>query len=428
MDEALSPAASAVVLEALPTSAEAASVAAEVTPQRRRPKQATSAEDTIRSHLRQYFGRLDRRFTSVIEGVWRIGGADGVVHWTLARLDKNIGSPAETAQLRKLLKSIVYAERRGHRLLIAQWEEERALEEVAYQKRQARNEERLRQRAMERLMADPRAEVRERLERNLRLQPAAPTPEVKETSSNPQVLGVKPAVPVPLRTTELMACIEYELWVVREVLQDPIDWDAEEPAELAELLLDVQTMPAGEFEELVAAAKVREAERFPKSLGSGLQPEAKVRASTHLSKDLDNSPQPAPVEPEPEPAAAEIEQEPPQHSSEDPPVPAFGGMAERAPDDSAAGGCGFTHELSGNAWQLVAGVDVDERGEVESLEHLDHLLRESPEVAGPMLMGALVRLRAALQGIPRDADALQPVCIPATDAVLLSRSVLRGLR
>ena len=45
-----------------------------------------------------------------------------------------------------------------------------------------------------------------------------------------------------------------------------------------------------------------------------------------------------------------------------------------------------------------------------------------------MLMGALVRLRAALQMIPRDADAMRPVVIPAVDAVLLSRSVMRGLR
>ncbi len=50
------------------------------------------------------------------------------------------------------------------------------------------------------------------------------------------------------------------------------------------------------------------------------------------------------------------------------------------------------------------------------------------ELAGPMLMGTLVRLRAALKQIPRDADADHPVLITATDAVLLSRSVMRGLR
>jgi len=65
---------------------------------------------------------------------------------------------------------------------------------------------------------------------------------------------------------------------------------------------------------------------------------------------------------------------------------------------------------------------------VESLEHLEHLLETSPEVAGPMLLGVLVRLRAALKQLPRDAAADHPVLISATDAVLLSRSVLRGLR
>ena len=85
-------------------------------------------------------------------------------------------------------------------------------------------------------------------------------------------------------------------------------------------------------------------------------------------------------------------------------------------------------ELSGTAWQLVAGVDHGEHGEIESLEHLEHLLETSPAVAGPMLMGTLVRLRAALQLLPRDASADHPVLITAADAVLLSRSVLRGLR
>ena len=88
----------------------------------------------------------------------------------------------------------------------------------------------------------------------------------------------------------------------------------------------------------------------------------------------------------------------------------------------------FDLDLCGTAWQLVAGTDAHERGEVETLEHLQSLLENSPEVAGPMLMGALVRLRAALQMIPRDADAMRPVVIPAVDAVLLSRSVMRGLR
>ena len=118
----------------------------------------------------------------------------------------------------------------------------------------------------------------------------------------------------------------------------------------------------------------------------------------------------------------------------DPPVEVVvtpgGGDDSKGARSSAAGGSGFPNadQLSGSAWQLVAGTDPDEHGQVESLEHLEHLLKTSPEVAGPMLMGALVRLRAALQLIPRDADPMKEVCIRACDAVLLSRSVLRGLR
>ena len=119
----------------------------------------------------------------------------------------------------------------------------------------------------------------------------------------------------------------------------------------------------------------------------------------------------------------------------DPPVQDIepgGIVVERAPVETAADGgiSGFSNdlELSGTAWQMVAGTDGDEHGQVENLEHLQALLETSPDVVGPMLMGALVRLRAALQQIPRDADAMHPVMVPACDAVLLSRSVMRGLR
>ena len=108
-----------------------------------------------------------------------------------------------------------------------------------------------------------------------------------------------------------------------------------------------------------------------------------------------------------------------------------GPLSQPAPAAGLDGGIGATQinlELSGTAWQMVAGTDADEHGQVEALEHLQALLEASPEVVGPMLMGSLVRLRAALQQIPRDADAMQPVVIPAIDAVLLSRSVLGGLR
>ena len=118
----------------------------------------------------------------------------------------------------------------------------------------------------------------------------------------------------------------------------------------------------------------------------------------------------------------------------DPPVNDIepgGIVVDRAPVEPAAigGDGGFTNELglSGTSWQMVAGTDGDERGPVENLQHLQTLLESSPEIVGPMLLGAVVRLRTALQQIPRDADAMHPVTVPACDAVLLSRSVLKGL-
>ena len=107
-----------------------------------------------------------------------------------------------------------------------------------------------------------------------------------------------------------------------------------------------------------------------------------------------------------------------------------GGVVDVPAMETIGGDAGAPNDLqlSGTAWQLVAGTDVDEFGHVETLEHLEHLLAASPEMAGPALLGALVRLRAALQQLPRDADASHPVVVPAVDAVMLSRSVLRGLR
>ena len=47
-----------------------------------------------------------------------------------------------------------------------------------------------------------------------------------------------------------------------------------------------------------------------------------------------------------------------------------------------------------------AATDPDEHGQVESLEHLEHLLKSSPELARPMLMGALEQLsRSVLRGL-----------------------------
>ncbi|WP_198002466.1 hypothetical protein [Synechococcus sp. CC9605] len=120
--------------------------------------------------------------------------------------------------------------------------------------------------------------------------------------------------------------------------------------------------------------------------------------------------------------------------SGDPPAEVGAGALPSQPVPVAGLGGGTTEatpmelELRGTAWQLVAGTDHHEHGEVESLEHLQHLLETSPEVAGSMLLGSIVRLRAALKQIPRDADADHPIFITATDAVLLSRSVMRGLR
>jgi len=96
---------------------------------------------------------------------------------------------------------------------------------------------------------------------------------------------------------------------------------------------------------------------------------------------------------------------------------------------SAAGGSGFSNdaaELIGTAWQVVAGEHAGSG--IEELDHLEAVLDESPRLAGPMMLSTIVRLREALNQIPKDASTTHPVMITAMDAVLLSRSVLKGLR
>jgi len=113
----------------------------------------------------------------------------------------------------------------------------------------------------------------------------------------------------------------------------------------------------------------------------------------------------------------------------DPPLD--GGASISAGDHAAAGGCsGFPIPESPprlNAWQLVTGSEISEDGTIEDLEHLQALLERSPEIEGPMILGAMVRLRAALSALPAETAAEAPVSLPACDLVLIARALLRKL-
>ena len=318
-------------------------------------------------------GPVKKRFRSNAEGIFRLGGIEGLQLWMYARFEQGLGSEEERAELQTIKNCIIHSTRRSRGKWIKEFDAQAEAERQEAELKSQRTQELLAARAREqRAEIDPRAAIKARLENVLELTPPpiptpVPTPEPKGYSRKAK--------------GECGERIGYKLdCIIREIqgpqpLEDEADWPDDEPLLLDELIAEIRHESSCE--------------------------------STCCA---------------------------PSETVVDPPVTVTitpgGSDEDMGAPSTAIGGGGFTNdvELSGTAWQMVAGTDGDEHGQVENLEHLQALLETSPEVVGPMLMGALVRLRAALQQIPRDADAMHPVMVPACDAVLLSRSVLRGLR
>ena len=120
---------------------------------------------------------------------------------------------------------------------------------------------------------------------------------------------------------------------------------------------------------------------------------------------------------------------PGETSSVDPPAQANGAMAERAPDDSAAGDSGFPNPsplVDDAAWCVA--LEADNTDPIGDIAHLEDLLQTSTVAEGAMLFQTLHRLREALATqVTKASDADAPVSITAMDAVLLSRVLLKRL-
>ena len=122
-----------------------------------------TAEEAVLKHIRgRKYSWKTRRFAKLIESIYSLGGCDGVLMWATSRVDQGIGSPAEIHQLRALLKATQYAEERGHKALMKQWERElfvRQYEQLWLRLLQERD---LEERAKS-WRADPREAIRQRL-------------------------------------------------------------------------------------------------------------------------------------------------------------------------------------------------------------------------------------------------------------------------
>jgi hypothetical protein len=122
---------------------------------------------------------------------------------------------------------------------------------------------------------------------------------------------------------------------------------------------------------------------------------------------------------------------PGENSSVDPPAQANGAMAERAPDDSATGGSGFTtytpeqiREEGMNLWSLVAGHDAAISSDVA--ENINGI--ELQGITAAARLKALSEIQAVLRSTSVGCDWEDPVCVPAGDLVLVAQMALQRLR
>ena len=114
--------------------------------------------------------------------------------------------------------------------------------------------------------------------------------------------------------------------------------------------------------------------------------------------------------------------EPPAESSVDPPAPALGGGAERALDDSAAGGSGFTNQ--GSVWDVMSG-----QGELFSdLREFLGRLDGDPRLQASANLRTMSRVREHLERIPESAAMSDPVELRLQDVLVLMNQLMARMR
>ena len=118
---------------------------------------------------------------------------------------------------------------------------------------------------------------------------------------------------------------------------------------------------------------------------------------------------------------AVIEQ-PPEPSSVDPPAPASGAMAERAPDDSAAGGSGFLNQ--GTVWDVMSG----QGSLLTDLRDFLGRLDEDPRLRASANLRTLSRVREHLERIPESAAMGDPVELRLQDVLVLMNQLMARMR
>ena len=114
--------------------------------------------------------------------------------------------------------------------------------------------------------------------------------------------------------------------------------------------------------------------------------------------------------------------EPPVESSVDPPAEANGAMAERAPDDSAAGGSGFLNQAT--VWDVMSGQGSLLTDLRDFLGHLD----QDPRLRASANLRTLSRVREHLERIPESAAMGDPVELRLQDVLVLMNQLMARMR
>ena len=110
-------------------------------------------------------GRYMRRFRSNAEGIYRLGGIEGLQVWMYSRFEQGIGSTEENAEMKTLFGAIKYQTQRSRNRWIKVFDAQAEAERQEAELKSLRTQELLAARAREqRAEIDPRAAIKARLE------------------------------------------------------------------------------------------------------------------------------------------------------------------------------------------------------------------------------------------------------------------------
>ena len=311
-------------------------------------------------------GPVKRRLRSNAEGIYRIGGIDGLQLWMYARMEQGIGCDEELAELRTIKNCIAHSASRSRGKWIREFDAQAKVEHQEAELKRLRTEELLAARAREqRAEIDPREAIRARLENVLELTP----PPIRTPVSTPE-----PKAYSRKAKGECGERIGYKLDCIIRDIQGPAfeneaDWPDDEPLLLDELIAEIRHQSSCE--------------------------------STCCA---------------------------PFETVVDPPVTVTitpgGSDEDMGAPSNAIGGDGFTNHETASVWDAFSGRPECINPSSEFLEQLD----EEPRLRSAAMLRSLGRIREELEAMPEQSLMDAPVCIQLQDILVVMTQMMSRLR